>query len=61
MFKKVSAIILMLCFICMMVTGCGQPEAKTNLPKPDMTQWQYDNEEELYYQLGICEAEQVPP
>lgn len=57
MFKKVSAIILMLCFICMMVTGCGQPEVKTNLPKPDMTRWQYDADNEVYYQLGIVYCE----
>ena len=32
-------------------------KAETNLPKPDMTKWQYNEEDKAYYQLGIdyCE------
>lgn len=67
MFKRISAIITALCFICLTAAGCAQSGGDkpaettaviTNLPKPDMTKWQYNAESDIYYQLGIgyCET-----
>ena len=71
MCKKISALLLALCFLCLTAAGCGQTENTateptvsettaivTNLSKPDMTKWRYDAENDIYYQLGIgyCET-----
>ena len=63
MFKKVSALLLALCFVALITAGCGLNDNEatavvTNLSKPDMAKWQYDAEYDFYYQLGIgyCET-----
>lgn len=67
MLKRTIAIIITLCFVCLTAAGCGQTDdtataettaVVTNLPKPDAAKWQYDEDKELYYQLGIgyCET-----
>ena len=71
--RILSAILIpALCLIGLMATGCGnsggttepteptEPEKAeiiTNLPKPDMTKWQYDAEQDIYYQVGIAYCE----
>lgn len=66
MFKRFSALLLILCLTAAMIAGCGQKDENataettavvTNLPKPDMTKWLYNEEADFYYQCGIgyCE------
>lgn len=60
LFKRISALLLTLCFVVVIMSGCsqaGNSNAVTNLPKPDMAKWQYDEKNDIYYQLGIgyCE------
>ena len=67
MIKRIIAIITALCLVCLTAAGCGQTNNNatvettavvTNLPKPDAAKWQYNEEQELYYQLDIdyCET-----
>lgn len=68
MFKKATAIFLVLCFVALTVCGCGnsngkgsrdasKPVVETNLSKLNMKKWQYSAEFDFYYQIGIdyCE------
>lgn len=62
MFKKTAAMLLILCFVTLIVTGCGKSgsnasKAVTNLPQIDMTKWHYSADNKLYYQaeLSYCE------
>ena len=71
MFKKAAAILMILCMVILTVTGCGESggdktteettaevKAVTNLPKLDMTKWQYSEDHDIYYQTGVdyCET-----
>ena len=67
MFQKALSILLALCFIALTASACGQPgdnasvettAVVTNLSKPDMTKWQYNEDFNIYYQVGIdyCET-----
>lgn len=69
MFKKASAVILILCLIVSAASGCGEKTSETSLnvtqpakittklKKINMKKWQYSKESKMYYQLGIgyCE------
>ena len=71
MFKKAAAILMILCMVILTATGCGESggdktteettaevKAVTNLPKLDMTKWQYSEDHNIYYQTGVdyCET-----
>ena len=69
MIKKAIAIMSVLCFAGLTASGCGQsnnsaadettiqPTTKaavtTKLPKTDMTKWEYNADDDVYFQLGI--------
>lgn len=68
MFKKATAIFLILCFVALTVCGCTnsddkssqgdiKPVIKTKLPKLNMKKWKYNTDFDFYYQIGIdyCE------
>ena len=69
MFKRLTAVLLALCFVCLTVAGCADsgtpdetkateaPEIVTSLSKPDKSAWKYRADEDFYYQTGIgyCE------
>ena len=75
MFKKILAIMMTLCLIGLVMTGCGSggtdkteettaadgtaktTTATTNLSKLDMTKWQYNADDDVYYQIGIVYCE----
>lgn len=69
MFKKVFALILAICMVGMTAAGCGGSDSDktdddggrnavvTNLPKLDMTGWQYSEDHGLYYQIGVSYCE----
>ena len=73
MFKKIPTILTVICFAALTATGCGssgsgttaettaQPATTvavtTNLSKPDMTKWQYNADDDVYYQTGIAYCE----
>ena len=40
-------------------TSCASSKAETNLGKIDMTKWQYNSEDDVFYQLGIEYAETI--
>ncbi len=64
--KRVLSIILIVVMVTILSAACSgttegtkeQAQPVTNLSKPDITRWQYDAEEDIYYQLGIgyCES-----
>ena len=62
LFRRLSALLLALCFAALIASGCSlsgsNNTAVTNLPKPDMTKWQYNSKYDIYYQLGVgyCET-----
>ena len=63
--KRIIALVLTAVMVMLLSVGCGsvteEPEKKpqpvTNLSKPDLTRWHYNEEFDLYYQSGIgyCE------
>lgn len=67
--KKTVAIILTICCAGLTVTGCGKPidsstvqtepthAVVTNLPKPEMNEWKYNADKDVYYQTGILYCE----
>ena len=76
MFKKILAIMMTLCMVGLVMTGCGSGSstdnteettaddgtaktttAITNLSKLDMTKWQYNADDDVYYQIGIVYCE----
>ena len=73
MIKKAIAIMSVLCFAGLTAAGCGQsnnsaanettvqPTTKaavtTKLPKTDMTKWEYNADDDVYFQLGISYCE----
>lgn len=68
MFKKVLAMMMAVSLVCLMAAGCAsgsgttdadtqKTTASTGLSKLDMTQWQYNADDDVYYQLGIVYCE----
>lgn len=69
MFKKALAVIFTICLAGLTAAGCGnsgketvaettsQPEITTNLPKTDMSKWHYNEDDDVFYQLGIVYCE----
>ena len=76
MLKRLLAITMTLCVVCLVITGCSSGNnadktdettanstsaktttATTNLSKLDMTKWQYNADDDVYYQLGIVYCE----
>lgn len=73
MFKKLLAISMTLCFVGLMAAGCSNcgsatettaqtttadsTSVSTNLSKLDMTKWQYNADDDVYYQIGIVYCE----
>lgn len=62
MMKRITAIILLLCFVFLSVTACADADSNknkaiTNLPEIDMTKWHYCTENDLYYQAEIVYCE----
>lgn len=62
MTKKVSAIILVIILAVLFTAGCGNSnggmaKVETRLPKLNMSKWNYNKANHLYYQIGIeyCE------
>ena len=63
--KRVIALVLIVVMVMLFSVGCGgtteesekKPQPVTNLSKPDLTKWHYNEEFDLYYQTGIgyCE------
>ena len=63
--KRIIALVLTAVMVMLLSVGCGsvteEPEKKpqpvTNLSKPDLTGWHYNEEFDIYYQSGIgyCE------
>ncbi len=64
--KRVIALVLIVVMVMLFSVGCGgtteesekKPQPVTNLSKPDLTKWHYNEEFDLYYQTGIgyCET-----
>ena len=73
MFKKITAIILTICFTVLFAAGCGNsdgapvketsaaateaPEITTKLPKLDMAKWKHSDDFGFYYQTGVTYCE----
>ena len=73
MIKKIPAIILALCLVCLTAAGCGKsgesaaettaPQTEptkpvvTDLSKLDMSKWKYNTDGDMYFQLGILYCE----
>lgn len=70
MLKRTFSIILSAAVLCLAAAGCADSEngssaptetepavIETNLPKPDSAKWQYDDIDDVYYQLGLSYCE----
>ena len=67
MFRKTTAILLALALVCLLAACGGKTESTetqtqegavmTNLAKIDMTKWQYNADDNVYYQIGIAYCE----
>ena len=66
--KRVLSIILSVLLAAIIFASCGDsdspkteettaPKPVTNLSKPDMTKWRYNEESDIYYQTGISYCE----
>ena len=63
--KRVIALVLIVVMVMLVSVGCGgttersekKPQPVTDLSKPDLTKWNYNEEFDIYYQTGIgyCE------
>ena len=54
--KKIMSLILSLALLVCGVSALAEGQNETALSKIDMTQWQYNAENDVYWQVGLAYA-----